>query len=98
MSEVTARKVADFDHCEKPGDFYITEPNPHEGGMRRLSFLCPCGCGDLCGIRIRDDGQNVGGAWGWNKDAGKPTTTPSIAIGPNNHWHGYLTDGVFKAC
>src|SRR5260370_39687685 len=26
--------------------------HPAEGGARRLSFRCPCGCGVLCGIRI----------------------------------------------
>jgi hypothetical protein len=97
MGEVKARHVAAYDQCERPGDYFITEPNPHDGGMRRLSFMCPCGCGDLCGIRIRDDGQNVGGAWGWNGDMEKPTATPSIAIGPGQHWHGFLTDGVFRS-
>ena len=94
--ETQGRHVADFDACENPGDFFITEPNPHEGGARRLSFLCPCGCCSLCGIRIRDDGQNTEGAWGWNLDEDKPTATPSININ-NGHWHGYLTEGVFKA-
>ncbi len=98
MTDVTARRAADYDHCETPGDFFISGPNPHEGGMRRLSFLCPCGCGDLCGVKIRDDGKNVEGAWGWNGDYDKPTTTPSIAIGPAGYWHGHLTDGVFKSC
>ena len=97
MSDVSAKRVADFNACVSPGDFYITEPNPHEGNTRRLSFLCPCGCGDLCGIRIRGDLKNEGGAWGWNGNFDKPTTTPSIAVN-GNHWHGFLTDGVFKSC
>lgn len=97
MKDVKANRVADYDHCKSAGDYYITEPNPHEGGMRRLSFLCPCGCGDLCGIKIRDDGRNVGGAWGWNGNWDSPTATPSIRVGPGEHWHGYLTDGVFKS-
>lgn len=100
--ETTANRVANFGECSNPGDFYITEPSDHDFGARRLSFLCPCGCGDLCGIRIRDDGQNIDGAWGWNKDVDKPTTTPSIRISgktpSEEHWHGYLTDGVFKQC
>jgi len=25
--DVNARRVADFDHCEKPGDYFISEPN-----------------------------------------------------------------------
>lgn len=97
MQEVKAQKVADFDACTEPGHFYITQPNPAENGMRRLSFKCPCGCGDLCAIRIRDDGLNEGGAWGWDKNEETPTTTPSININ-SGHWHGYLTAGVFKPC
>ncbi len=95
--EAQARRVADFEHCERAGDFYIMPPSDAEGGMMRLSFLCPCGCGDLCGIRIRSDGVQDGKAWGWNLDREKPTTTPSIAVN-GNHWHGYLTDGVFRSC
>ena len=94
---VQARRVADYGACEQVGDFFITEKNEHEEGCRRLSFLCPCGCGDLCGIRIRDDGAHTGGAWGWNRDEEKPTCTPSININ-NGHWHGYLTDGEFRSC
>ncbi len=96
--DVPANRVAGFGECKNPGDFYITEPNPHEGGMRRLSFLCPSGCGELCGVRVRDDGKNEGGAWGWNRDADKPTTTPSIQIIGGCNWHGYLTNGVFVSC
>lgn len=97
MPECKAKKVDGFDSCNNPGDFYITEPNNHDGGCRRLSFRCPCGCGDLCGIRIRDDGTNRDGSWGWNKNEELPTTTPSIDIN-HGHWHGYLTDGVFVQC
>jgi hypothetical protein len=96
MNDVIARRVANFDACESPGDFFLTESNPHDSGMRRLSFLCPCGGGHLAGVRIRADGQNDGQAWGWNKNEDKPTVTPSIAV--NQCWHGYLTDGVFKSC
>ncbi len=95
---VQANRVANYDACRSPGDFFLTGPNPHDGGMRQLKFICPCGvCGDLCAIRIRDDGQNEGGAWGWDRNEEKPTTTPSIRIN-GNHWHGYLKAGVFEAC
>lgn len=92
--KVKATRVPDFDSAKKAGDFFITDPNPADGGARRLSFLCPCGCGDLAGIKIRDDGQQVDGAWTWNGNMDNQTTTPSILIHPN-HWHGFLTDGVF---
>lgn len=94
MSNVKANRVVGFDEAKNPGDFFFTEPNPHEDGMMRLSFICPCGCGDLCGIRVREDGQHTAAAWGWDKDRDKPTCKPSIAIN-GEHWHGYLTDGEF---
>lgn len=94
--EVVAKRVNGFDECKNPGDFWLCGPNPAEDGMRRISFMCPCGCGDICGIRVRNDGVQDGKAWGWNKDDNKPTCTPSININ-NGHWHGYLTDGVFKS-
>ncbi len=98
---VAATHVANFDAAKNPGDYFITPPNPAEGGMRRLSFLCPCGCGELCGIRIHDDGQQVDGVWAWNLDADKPTCTPSIDVKDGkggSHWHGYLTAGQFIEC
>ena len=98
MTEVQANLVADFDHAKNPGDFYFaghgTDP------CLRLAFLCPCGCGVLAGIRVQDDGKKGEGSWAWNLSREKPTCTPSILIygGPDVHWHGYLTDGVFRSC
>lgn len=96
-NEVAGRKVANFAACEKAGDFFLTPPTPAEGGARRLSFLCPCGCGALCGILVNDDGTQNNYAWAWDRDENAPTVTPSIAIN-NGHWHGYLTAGVFRPC
>ncbi len=98
MNEIKANRVADFDACKQAGDFYITKPNPAEGDMRRISFLCPCGCGDLCGVRVRNDGQRDDEqAWAWDKNEEHPTVSPSININ-NGHWHGYLIFGIFKKC
>lgn len=98
--EIKAKHVADFDSCNQPGEFYITAPNAAEGGMRRLSFRCPCGCGDLCGIRIRDDGQRTEQAWAWDRNEESPTVDPSIDVKSANgsHWHGHLKAGVFRSC
>ena len=93
-NEVTARRVADYDACEHPGDFFLTTPDAE--GVRRLSFLCPCGCCSLCGIRIKT-GEKTAAAWQWDGNEDKPTTTPSININ-RGHWHGYLTSGVFRSC
>lgn len=95
--KVKARRVANFDECEKPGDFFLTAPNLHDGGCRQLSFLCPCGCGGLCGIRVRDDGTTANYAWQWDRNEEQPTCKPSINIS-NGHWHGYLTAGEFIPC
>ena len=100
-------KVANFDECKNAGDFYFSDECAATADIlkpaspyRRLAFLCPCGCGALAGVRVRPDGVNDGHAWGWNLSEEKPTTTPSINImcGEGSHWHGYLTDGVFKPC
>ena len=108
--KVTARRVADFEHTEKPGDFFIT-PSPEEGdGVRRLTFRCPCGCNTVGGIRILhapyDDDTKKKRCWGWDGNEEQPTTEPSIAIMDRRqddgsvpvHWHGYLKQGVFKSC
>lgn len=99
--KVKANRVPDFDACKNPGDFFITASDAVDSGARRLSFLCPCGCGDLCGIRIREDGQHANACWGWDRNEDQPTCTPSIRIGGSQgseHWHGYLTKGEFISC
>ena len=102
MSEVKANRKANFSACKEPGDFFISPPNEHDGGCMRLSFLCPCGCGALAGVRIRSDGKRVDkpyGTWAWDLNEDIPTIDPSIAIGAGgSHWHGYLKNGVFKSC
>ncbi len=89
-------KVNNFDECKQTGDWYFTDASA-ESHYRRLSFLCPCGCGMLAGVRVRADGQNDGVSWGWNQSEEKPTTSPSIDIN-SGHWHGYLVNGVFQKC
>lgn len=56
---VKAKKVLGYDEAKNQGDFFFSNPGPAEDGMMRLSFLCPCGCGDLCGVRVREDGRQV---------------------------------------
>lgn len=91
-----ATQKAGYAACSAAGDFYLTPLEPGSP-YRRLSFLCPCGCGILAGVRVRADGVQDGSAWGWNKSEQCPTTQPSILIN-GNHWHGYLTDGNFVEC
>jgi hypothetical protein len=84
MSEVLAHRVENFEHCKKPGDFFVNGPNPADDNRRHISFLCPCGCGMLCGVRVNDAGTTDNYCWGWNLDKDKPTCTPSININ-NGH-------------
>lgn len=105
MVDVPANRVGG-DECsiaelKRPGDFRWS------GG--RMMFVCPCGCGHICGIAVKPAVPN---GWDWNGDMDKPTTQPSIRISaspnqtpmpeydyvPCKGWHGYLTDGVFKPC
>jgi hypothetical protein len=88
--QVTAHKVNGYSEAQNPGDFYFCQGS----GFHRLMFQCPCGCGTMAGISLKPKEAN---GWDWNGDTDKPTTTPSILIN-RGHWHGYLTDGVFKEC
>lgn len=90
--DVNFNRVSGYGQMKQPGDGYWTgsaEPDKVPG---RLMFKCPCGCGITAGIKVAGDGK-----WEWNGDMDKPTCTPSILINAG-HWHGYLTDGVFKTC
>lgn len=84
-----------WDDAAKAGSFWISE----EAGTLRFISLCPCGCGCMTNLRIgrNDKPSNVSEpTWRWNGDSQKPTLEPSINhIG---HWHGYLTDGVWRSC
>lgn len=88
-------KVKNFETCKVVGDWFFTNSTVDQ--YRRLSFLCPCGCGSLAGIRVRNDGKQDEKAWGWNLNEDKPTVTPSIRIN-DEEWHGHLVDGVFISC
>lgn len=90
--EVTARRVENFEQTERAGDFFwVGLPGEQPG---RMHFLCPCGCGVLAGVTVKPVTAN---GWDWNGDLEKPTVKPSIRI-DRDHWHGYLTDGVFRSC
>jgi hypothetical protein len=88
MSEVIAKRVADFEHAKEPGDFFITGKEE----VRRIQFLCPCGCGSLGGINISRTDPN---AWTWDGNEDKPTISPSVAFLDGCRWHGWLINGIF---
>jgi hypothetical protein len=84
--------VPNFSSAKNAGDFYWSAPNLPTT-ERRLSFICPCGCGALAGVRVIQSTSRVEGFWEWDGNLEKPTISPSIKI--TNHWHGYLTKGEF---
>jgi hypothetical protein len=85
--DVVATRVADFASAKQAGDFFWATD-------ARLHFKCPCGCGALAGVDVKPHAPS---GWEWNGDRDKPTVQPSISI-DRGHWHGYLTNGVFRSC
>lgn len=71
--------------------FYDAEGNSPSG----FHFQCPCGCGTMGSVRVAGDH-----AWTWNGGRDKPTVRPSVLLSnkDGSHWHGYLTDGVWRSC
>lgn len=57
--------------------------------LAAIDFVCPCGCGQLSTIPIKDD---------WNGDLERPTLIPSILRKSGCGWHGFLTNGIFMEC
>lgn len=85
-----------------PGSVCIMPPDPTtpdgEEPNQFLWYYCPCGCGSLgvlivgCRYKPKNDGFAT---WKWDGRRDKPTLVPSVHhVG---HWHGYLTDGVWKS-
>ncbi len=59
-------------------------------------FQCPCGCRSVGGVRVAGDRS-----WEWNGSRDKPTVRPSVLLYDADrqpHWHGWLTDGVWRSC
>ena len=97
MSEVkTEPVVATF--CEeidevraKAGAFEFYRDK--DGDPAGMIYCCPCGCGATGALAFR---PRPSPSWGWNGNREKPTLSPSVHhVG---HWHGYLTDGVWRSC
>lgn len=65
-----------------------------DGEQRGLHFWCPCGCGELLGVRVAGPP-----AWTWDGNREKPTVSPSILhTTPGGcGWHGFLRNGEFTS-
>lgn len=71
--------------------FYKTAEHEPAG----FHFQCPCGCGMVGAVNVAP------GGWTWNGSREKPTVRPSVRLSDtrgNSHWHGWLTDGVWRSC
>jgi hypothetical protein len=94
--DVAGKRVANYEEANAtPGAFWWTgEPPKH------LSFVCPCGCGNIGGVAVGVDPLDRNGnhpVWEWNGDLDKPTVMPSIEFLTGCRWHGFLNAGVFKS-
>lgn len=77
-------------------------------GTKDVSIIhgCPCGCGTLGAVHLKPYGGRDRPVWQWDGNRDAPTLTPSILIHQlddsgkiiGEHWHGYLTAGVFRSC
>ena len=71
------------------------EPCPPGQMPARFGFECPKGNGMRSGLRLRIDGEHIGGpTWMWNGDRDKPTFMPSINCIDCSH--GFITAGVWR--
>jgi hypothetical protein len=78
-----------------PGSFRVGEPDSDR--EQTFWYVCPCGCGNVgpltVGNGFKPDGSPT---WRWNGSLDNPTLQPSVWW--KGHWHGWLTDGVWKSC
>jgi len=75
--------------------------NETKNGLQVL-FGCPCGCGDMRCVDIYQNGEKPPSpSWLWDGNKENPTLSPSLLLYKDNHqehWHGYLRNGVFEEC
>lgn len=99
---VVARHIPDKDEFRDkyyvgrvPGSFRVAPAD--ENGDQTFWYCCPCGCGALGPLNVGKGFKPADGpSWTWNGALDKPTLTPSVHhVG---HWHGWLTDGVWRSC
>ncbi len=97
------RRVTVFAEMQAPGDgMWSGTASDPDGPPAYLTFRCPCGCGMRSGISVaHDPAAPHKQPWTWNGDLDKPDCSPSIRtfdMDGQEHWHGYLRNGVFESC
>jgi Family of unknown function (DUF6527) len=89
--DIQGHLVEGYDQAKNPGDFWWSQT--------RLTFRCPCGCGDVGGIAVEKDMDDRDGnhpIWKWDGNKELPTIVPSIRFMSGCKWHGNLIEGIFK--
>jgi hypothetical protein len=83
---------------EQPGYFEFRHGGPDRGGSR-IFFNCPCGCKypDSVPIRTKDQPRVWPVDWIWNGNEKLPTLAPSLRRHTACGFHGWLTDGAWRA-
>lgn len=75
------------------------DPGKPSGQRWRADLLVrlPVRCGSLGPLTVGNGFKPADGpSWQWNGSLDKPTLTPSVHH--RGHWHGWLTDGVWRSC
>lgn len=105
---VTATFDVDWPDDGVPAGHWHFYSSSGVGPRAGILFGCPCGCGEMMSVAIKPS-PIVGSkrpVWQWDGNEELPTLSPSINIlqldqagnRTGEHWHGYLTAGVFKSC
>ncbi len=105
---VKARPVSDAFEQAKFGDgkpiagaFSFDQAAEGAGFWGHIKFTCPCGCGSFSrlpiGLKTKPptgiDANGIKATWEWDGNRELPTLTPSIHH--IDHWHGFLTKGMW---
>lgn len=81
----------------KPGQFFTIVNG--DGNVTALGICLPSRNGKChwgaCTVALNGQPKPPSPSWMWNGSLTKPTMTPSIH--ETGHWHGHLTDGIFKS-
>ena len=82
-----------------PGGVKFQQPDPEFGDPWGIMFQCPCGCGNLGWLPVRNPENVTHPSWEWNGDKQRPTLNPSVYnTGMPCKWHGWLRSGEWVQC
>lgn len=99
VTAVHLAETADFQNeyemGKVAGSFRVDEPDSN--GKQTFWYCCPCGCRHISPLTVGNGFKPADSpSWQWNGSLDRPTLTPSVWW--KGHWHGWLTDGVWRSC